>query len=113
MREVLWGLGGVASAMVAILFVRHWRRSGDRFFAFFTGAFAALALNNLLLTFISGNDEATPYVYLVRLIAFLLIIAAVVDKNRPAPAPDGEPDWIADGDDDEHAPAAGMLYRAP
>ena len=84
-------LGGVvfmASLTVAAFFLRFWRQSGDRLFALFALAFAVLAVDRLVLVVLDESNEARPYVYLVRLLAFVLIAAAIVDKNRSS---SGEP----------------------
>jgi hypothetical protein len=67
---------------IALHFLRLWRRTRDRLFAYFLCAFAALALERIALTVVNAQDEFAPFVYLVRMVAFGLIIAAVVDKNR-------------------------------
>jgi hypothetical protein len=54
----------------------------QRFFALFGLAFWVLALNALLVVLAAVASEHQHYVYLVRLGAFLLIIAAIADKNR-------------------------------
>ncbi|HUJ14000.1 MAG TPA: DUF5985 family protein [Thermoanaerobaculia bacterium] len=76
-------LSGLLTAMYAIAalyFLRFWRESADRLFAFFAGAFALLAVQRMLL--LAYPDMV--WLYLIRLIAFLLIIAAIADKNRAA-----------------------------
>jgi hypothetical protein len=83
MRDALWIASAGAAATIGLLLVLHWRRSRDRFFALFAAAFVALAANYALLPFLGGRDETKPYVFIVRLAAFLLIIVAIVDKNRP------------------------------
>lgn len=70
----------------ALFFVRFWIRSRDLLFLAFGVAFAFLALNQALLTIIDIPQEEKSSLYLLRLIAFLLIAAAIVNKNR------GEPD---------------------
>jgi hypothetical protein len=65
-----------------LFFLRFWRLSGDRFFAFFAIAFWALGTNWALLVGRLPEDEYLPYFYLLRLVAFLLILVAIVDKNR-------------------------------
>lgn len=65
-----------------LFFLRYWRLSNDRFFAFFAVAFWALGANWALLVGRDPADEYTPYFYLLRLFAFLLILLAIVDKNR-------------------------------
>jgi hypothetical protein len=41
-----------------------------------------LALSWTILGLVSPTEETRPYVYSLRLIAFLFIILAMVDKNR-------------------------------
>jgi hypothetical protein len=57
-----------------LFFVRFWRSSRDRLFLFFAIAFALLG--------IIWASLAVVHWVLVRLIAFLLIIVVVIDKNR-------------------------------
>lgn len=83
----LFLLGAVVMGCLAIglLFLRSWRRSGDRLFAVFGAAFWLLAVNWAALAFVAGNEARTA-LYVLRLAAFVLILAAVFDKNRrPTP----------------------------
>jgi hypothetical protein len=80
--EFIAGASTVASAVIALFFLRFWRTTGDRLFAIFSAAFAIFAVNRVLLTILDETNEARTYVYLVRLAAFLLILIAIVDKNR-------------------------------
>ena len=76
---------GVLSALALVcglFFLRYWRLSSDRFFAFFAVAFWSLGANWALLVGRDPSDEYTPYFYLLRLFAFVLILLAIVDKNR-------------------------------
>ena len=73
-----------ASAVIGLFFLRFWRESGDRLFLMFSLAFWVLALNWLGLGILRDRDEAGALLYVVRLLAFLLIIVAIVDKNRVA-----------------------------
>ena len=79
----LYGATFLGDLVIAVFFLRFWRQSRDRLFAIFSLAFFAFAINRVLLTFLGEGDEARTFVYIVRLISFLLIIAAVIDKNRP------------------------------
>jgi uncharacterized membrane protein len=73
----------VALCGVAALYFWHFRRqTGERFFALFAFAFATLGLNFTLLAVGDRESEFRPGLYLVRLAAFLLIIAAIVEQNR-------------------------------
>lgn len=65
-----------------LVFMRFWRESQDRLFAFFGAAFWLLALSWALLGWFSPDEEARPYIYAIRLVAFLLIIGGMIDKNR-------------------------------
>jgi hypothetical protein len=70
---------------IGVFFSRFWRASGDRLFGLFAIAFWLLALERLLLILIDLDDETRPYVYTVRLVAFLFIVYAILDKNRRPP----------------------------
>ena len=82
MTDFLAGGTAVAALAVALFFLRFWHRSGDRFFALFALAFAVFAGNRVLFAAVDADDESRPWIYVVRLVAFLLILAAIVDKNR-------------------------------
>jgi hypothetical protein len=43
-----------------------------------------MGLNWLLLAFIRADEVNSAVLYLVRLVAFVLILVAIVDKNRSA-----------------------------
>jgi hypothetical protein len=74
----LSGLITMMYIVIATFFLRFWRDSRDRLFFFFSGAFAILAVQRLLLMLFPALEA----LYLLRLLAFVLIIAAIVDKNR-------------------------------
>jgi hypothetical protein len=69
-----WGCG--------VFFLRFWRERRDVLFAYFGTAFWVLALSWALLAIVNPDDESRPYIYGLRLIAFLLIIVAMIGKNR-------------------------------
>ncbi|HET7729126.1 MAG TPA: DUF5985 family protein [Usitatibacter sp.] len=80
-------VGGIAVASLAagLYFFRFWRATRDRFFLFFALAFWIEGANRLVLYQLAGSDEASPFYYLPRLVAYGLIIAAIVHKNRAGP----------------------------
>jgi type IV secretory pathway component VirB8 len=82
MREFVAGGSFLAAAMIAPYFLVQWTRSRDRLFLAFGLAFAVLAIHYFLLPFFLPSAEDEPAVYAIRLVAFGLIIAGVVDKNR-------------------------------
>jgi hypothetical protein len=67
--------------VAAMFFVRFWRRTHDRLFLAFAAAFALLALNQALASHFGAGDELTPFTYLLRVLGFVLILYAIVDKN--------------------------------
>jgi hypothetical protein len=75
------GMNAMAAIVACLYFVRFWRQTADRFFACMAVAFALLALNWIVLAVFDPSSEFRPLVYALRLIAFLVIIAAIVDKN--------------------------------
>ena len=76
--------GAIALGFVAIalFFIGFWQRSRIRLFRLFALAFGMLALERVMLLFAQVQDESRPFVYLIRLGAFLLIIAGIVMQNR-------------------------------
>lgn len=65
----------------SLFFLRFWKKTGDRFFAMFSLSFLLLAVERLALAFMDQENEVRTYVYLFRLIAFVLILLAILDKN--------------------------------
>ena len=76
---------GAAAWANGMFFFRFWRDTGDRLFACFGGAFWLLAVSWIALALFNPAAEARPYIYALRLVAFLLIIVAMNNKNRPPP----------------------------
>jgi hypothetical protein len=74
----LSGVLTLGYAVAALYFLRFWRESRDPLFGWFAAAFALLACQRLLLIAVRENDV----LYVVRLAAFVLILIAIVQKNR-------------------------------
>ena len=83
MTEFLNGATTLACLAIGLFFFRYWRETRDRLLGIFALAFWVFALNRVLLLVL--DDEAEVWVYGSRAAAFVLIILAIVDKNR-APA---------------------------
>jgi hypothetical protein len=69
-------------AVAGLFFLRFWRDTRDRLFAVFAVAFWLFGVQRLLMALIDVEAEHEAVFYLLRLLGFLLIIWAVVDKNR-------------------------------
>jgi hypothetical protein len=77
-----WGILAVASLVASLFFLRYWRATHERLFAFFSTAFLLLAVNWLMLAAIAPAFEARHLIYLIRLAAFIVMIVGIFDKNR-------------------------------
>lgn len=83
MNQMLAGAIAALSIIAGLVFLRFWRSTHDRFFLFFTAAFWIEGLGRILLSLVDELNENLPVYYLLRLLAYGLILYAVIDKNRP------------------------------
>lgn len=81
---VLSGALVLASTLSGLYFVRFWREARDRLFLAFAIAFFLMAINWIALTLVNTDNENRPLLYGIRLVAFLVIIVGIWDKNRRA-----------------------------
>jgi hypothetical protein len=82
MEEFMMGAIAMGSAVAALFFLRFWRETGDRLFVMFAISFLLLGATRLGLAFSHDTVEGQTHWYWVRLAAFVLILVAIVDKNR-------------------------------
>lgn len=82
MFEFVSGLIAMGFLVASMFFLRFWKSTRDRLFAGFAAAFLLLAVNQTLLAFSKVALEERSQLYLLRLLAFAIIIAAVIAKNR-------------------------------
>ena len=68
--------------LAGLFFLRFWKRTRDGLFLAFAAAFFLLGLGQSLLALANVPDEERSWLYLVRLLAFALILAAIIRKNR-------------------------------
>ena len=78
---MLLGAIAVAAFVCGLYFIRFWHATRDRFFLLFALAFW-IEGGHRIAVYRWGGDEGDPSQYLVRLIAYGLIIFAIMDKNR-------------------------------
>ena len=83
MNRLMQGAVVMGCVVIAMFFLRFWRKSRDRLFLFFSAAFALLAGNWTALA-LTNADEPQTMLYLIRLMAFVLILIGIWDKNRAA-----------------------------
>lgn len=82
MNSLISGMLVAGYLIAGLHFLKFRQRTGDRLFLIFAIAFWVLAVQRLALTALADRPEATIYPYALRVVAFLLIIGAIVDKNR-------------------------------
>jgi hypothetical protein len=68
--------------LASLFFLRFWKRTRDSLFLAFAAAFFLLGLGQSLLALANVPDEERSWLYLIRLLAFALILAAIIRKNR-------------------------------
>jgi Ca2+/Na+ antiporter len=81
LNQFLLGAIVMACGVAGLYFLRFWRKTHDRLFALFAVAFWVLGANWMLLAFIN-QDEVRTWLYVIRLCAFLVILYAILEKNR-------------------------------
>lgn len=78
----LHGAVSMGCVIVAVFFLRFWRQVQDRLFLFFATAFLVLAVDYVMLGLLSAATEWRVPVFVVRVVAFLVILLGILDKNR-------------------------------
>jgi uncharacterized membrane protein HdeD (DUF308 family) len=79
---LLLGAIAMGTLTAALFFLKFWRAGGDRFFLLFALSFFVEAINRVALAMSERPSEGSPWHYGVRLLAYVLIIVAILDKNR-------------------------------
>ena len=78
---MLIGAITMACFTASLFFLRFWRTTRDRFFLFFAISFAMEGCARILVGLTLDSSEQQPLFYLIRLVAFLIILYAIIDKN--------------------------------
>jgi hypothetical protein len=82
MNQVISGALTMGYLVATLFFIRYWHRSRDRLFVFFALAFFILAVQRVALEAFSEKMEDSTLFYVLRLLAFLIILFGILDKNR-------------------------------
>jgi hypothetical protein len=84
MIEFFSGAVTLGFLVAAGFFLRFWRQTADRLFLAFALAFVLFALNQALASWLTVLIEPASLVYALRVLGFIIILGAIVDKNaRP------------------------------
>jgi uncharacterized membrane protein HdeD (DUF308 family) len=81
----LIGVIFTASLTASLFFLRFWKSTRNVIFLAFSFAFLMESCNRLSLLFNSTPNESSPWYYLSRMVAFLIIIAAIIKTNLDKP----------------------------
>lgn len=87
LEDFLGGAVSMGFTIAALHFLKFWRRTREGLFLAFSGSFLLLAVNQALLTLSGIPTEERSQLYLLRLLAFLLILAAMWWQNRRGARP--------------------------
>lgn len=77
-------VAGVIAAghiVLGLFFFRFWRRTSDEIFIYFGVAFWLLAINQGAAALTHVEETEAPWIYLIRLAAFIVIAVGIVRKN--------------------------------
>lgn len=80
--DFLSGAVALGFAACALFFLRFWKRTREELFLAFSVAFLLLGVGQTILALANIPTEERGSIYLLRLIAFLLILLAIYRKNR-------------------------------
>ena len=81
-EDFLGGAIAMGFAVAALFFLKFWHRTREGLFLAFAGSFLLLGVTQTLLTLSGVPTEERSWLYLLRLLAFLLILAALWWQNR-------------------------------
>jgi hypothetical protein len=82
LNTTLSGAGAMAALVIALFFLRFWRRTGDNFFVYFALSFALEGGLRAYMAATGNAADSSASVYLLRLVSYGLIVLAIVGKNR-------------------------------
>lgn len=83
MTDFLAGAVAMASWVAGLVFLRFHRRTDERIFLFFVASFWLDAVGRTLEVALRWTDDGGPVVYVLRVVAYGLIVIGILDKNRP------------------------------
>ncbi|MEO5509044.1 MAG: DUF5985 family protein [Longimicrobiales bacterium] len=85
MVDFLAGALAMGYFVAALFFLRFWRDTHERLFAYFSSSFLLLAIQRLALVLLADNPAfPLDLLYVIRLFAFSLILVGIIAKNRAA-----------------------------
>lgn len=77
----LLGVVATGSFTAGLFFLRFWKATQDRLFLAFAAFFFIEAANRVVLLCFEHPNEGSPWIYLIRLLALIILLAAILEKN--------------------------------
>jgi uncharacterized membrane protein HdeD (DUF308 family) len=81
LEPFLIGVIAMGSLTASVFFLKFYRRTHDSLFLAFALAFGIESVNRAATLDFGGSNEGSPWIYVIRLFAFLIILAAIIKKN--------------------------------
>ena len=81
MTEFMSGIVATTFCVAGLYFRFFYLRTRDRLFFFFSLACFILVVERICLVAVSPNYEFAPLIYAVRLIAFVVLLIGIIQKN--------------------------------
>ena len=78
----MYGAVAALSGVATLFFLRYWHDTRDRFFLWFALAFAVFGASWAAVAASTPLSEGRQWIYVLRLVGFLVILGAIVGKNR-------------------------------
>jgi uncharacterized membrane protein HdeD (DUF308 family) len=78
----LLGVIVTSSLTAGAFFLKFWKQTRDLLFLGFGAAFIIEGLNRAAFLFVDQPNEGNPVIYTIRLFSYLVILAAIINKNR-------------------------------
>jgi uncharacterized membrane protein HdeD (DUF308 family) len=72
----------MGNLVAGLFFLKFWSQSADRLFLSFALAFWISGIQRILLALLADQPDAHVYLYLLRVLGFVVILWAIIDKNR-------------------------------
>jgi hypothetical protein len=82
LNNFLGGAIAAGYAVAALFFLKFYIRTKDRLFILFCVALLMLGSTRVWMVLVDDPNES-HYLYLLRLLAYVLILGAIIDKNLP------------------------------
>jgi len=77
----LLGVIAMSSLVAVAYFLKFWKGTHDVLFLSFAAFFLIEAANRTVLLFFAKPNEGSPWIYIIRLLALLGILGAILHKN--------------------------------